>query len=722
MDYHNPAVERTANMQDAANGLTDLTEGTPFAYAVEGDHVWNARIMTRAGADMEGVWYEPGDILLHRCTWNPQHRSCGPTRSAVVRHIGDTDYVREVAEGIRKWSPNVTANMVHTIEQGQQATLPLPDGTTLKAGWRDARSQAEQVIREYANPTMVRNALFARILDNTPKPCVWWIEDYGYDNAGLYTVEWHPDLDTGLIASRDLTHTDFDASIMDIVEVAATQRSQPLDQPFNPDDETLMRELGERDLADYQRQRDMASGAPDGIEHHIIMSGIAHTKADSQAPRIQADGHATPSWQELTATATRRAAVGQMPAPRPPRRPAPTDPEARRPIPQQPAGQPSMPPTPSQAARHGQPVVELAADLIRPYTRTGRDGRDWGKMIVRMPAGTRIDGRDVSGYAFDRFMNPGQREAKAAGRPVTIRLKAGEQVELFRGKGSQRRALTVTAEQVSQAVADALTRTHDQRPPQENTPAPQDRQQPVAAYSGQAMSDAMREELAELDSLQPELKATAGTLVAQAAQYSWPRIDRLQDRLAEYMANGTYRPELALKATQRIIDHAALDHAQHHGKPNATHLSDSGFTQAQRHAAALLLMNELTESADKPAPSHTPPTPAQEDRSTTNERADEAIAEPLEPRRLAPADTEDTMPEPTPQSPPAPADVPLPLPAPPTPEPDDPAQRDAHKQARRSFKEMVSRFFTHEPAPIRTRDDGHDTQGQPARPVGRHHR
>lgn len=111
-------------------------------------------------------------------------------------------------------------------------------------------------------------------------------------------------------------------------------------------------------------------------------------------------------------------------------------------------------------------------------------------------------------------------------------------------------------------------------------------------------------------------------------------------------------------------------------------------------------MNELTESADKPAPSHTPPTPAQEDRSTTNERADEAIAEPLEPRRLAPADTEDTMPEPTPQSPPAPADVPLPLPAPPTPEPDDPVQRDAHKQARRSFKEMVSRFSPMSPPPF----------------------
>lgn len=715
MDYHDPAVKRTAIMQDAANGLTDLTEGTPFAYAVEGNHVWNARIMTRAGADMEGVWYEPGDILLHRCTWNPQHQSCAPTRSAVVRHIGDTDYVQEVAEGIRKWSSNVTANMVHTIEQGQQATLPLPDGTTLKAGWRESRNQAEQIIREHANPTMVRNALFARILDNTPKPCVWWIEDYGYDNAGLYTVEWHPDFETGLIASRDLTHTDFDASLMGTVEVAATQRSQPLDQPFNPDDETLMRELGERDLADYQRQRDMASGAPDSIRHHIIMSGIAHTKADSQAPRIQADGHATPSWQELTATATRRAAVGQMPAPRPPRRPEPVDPEARRPIPQQRTAQESTMPTPPQESRPDRVVVEVPADLIRPYKRTGRDGREWHKMIVRMPAGTRIDGRDVSGYAFDRFMHPKQHEAKDAGRNVSIHLKAGEQVELFRGKGSQRRALTVTAEQVAHAVAEALTRARDERTPQASAPVPHAQERPAEAYTGRPMSDAMREELAELDSLQPELKATAGTLVAQAAQYSWPRIDRLQNRLAEYMADGTYSPELALKAAQRIIDHAALDHAQHHGRPQATQLSESGFTQAQRHAAALLLMNELTESSDKPAPNRTPQVPDQRERDTTDVPTDE----PLEPRRLSPSDTTPTAPEASPLQPPT---VPLPLPAPPAPEPTDPQQRNGQEQPRRSFKEMVSRFFTHDSASTRTRDGGRDTQDRPTRPTARHHR
>lgn len=715
MDHHDPAVKRTAIMQDAANGLTDLTEGKPFAYAVDGNHVWNARIMTSAGADMEGVWYEPGDILLHRCTWNPQHQSCAPTRSAVVRHIGDTDYVREVAEGIRKWSSNVTANMVHTIEQGQQATLPLPDGTTLKAGWRDASQQAEQIIREHANPTMVRNALFARILEDTPKPCTWWVEDYGYDNAGLYTVEWHPDFETGLIASRDFTHTDFDASLMGTVEVAATQRSQPLDQPFRPDDETMMRELGERDLADYQRQRDMASGAPDSIKHHIIMSGIAHTKADAEAPRIQADGHATPSWEELTDNATRRAAVGQLPAPRPPRRPEPMDPEARRPIPQQRTAQAPTMPTQPQESRPDHVVVEVPADLVRPYTRTGRDGREWHKMIVRMPVGTRIDGRDVSGYAFDRFMHPKQHEAKDAGKPVTIRLKAGEQVELFRGKGSQRRALTVTGEQVARAVADALTRPRDERTPQGSTTVPHAQEQPAGAYTGRPMSDAMREELAELDSLQPELKATAGTLVAQAAQYSWPRIDRLQERLAEYMADGTYRPELALKAAQRIIDHAALDHAQHHGKPNATQLSDSGFTQAQRHAAALLLMNELTESADKPAPSRRP-------AQTTSDAMDAPADEPLEPRRLAPTDTVPTTPEDAARQPPIPSDVPLPLPVPPSPKPTAPMQRDGQEQPRRSFKEMVSRFFTHDSAPARTRDIEPDTQDKPAWSSARHHR
>ena len=82
-------------------------------------------------------------------------------------------------------------------------------------------------------------------------------------------------------------------------------------------------------------------------------------------------------------------------------------------------------------------------------------------MIVGLPRGTAIDGQDLTGWATDMFMSGKNQKQKNEGRAVNLRFRPGTPVELFTGRGAERRTVQVDPQTLVQAIIDAQKRSRD---------------------------------------------------------------------------------------------------------------------------------------------------------------------------------------------------------------------------------------------------------------------
>ena len=139
-------------------------------------------------------------------------------------------------------------------------------------------------------------------------------------------------------------------------------------------------------------------------------------------------------------------------------------------------------------------------------------------MIVGLPRGTAIDGKDLTGWATDMFMSAKNQRQKNEGRAVNIRFRPGTPVELFTGRGAERRTMQVDPQTLVQAVIDAQKRNRD---------------------------------------AEKTLDTASVELVSKTVEESWPQIERMQGRFTEYQRAGTYKPSVAMKWARRLVDRTA---------------------------------------------------------------------------------------------------------------------------------------------------------------------
>ncbi|MFR9114757.1 MAG: hypothetical protein ACLVI6_07635, partial [Bifidobacterium bifidum] len=162
-------------------------------------------------------------------------------------------------------------------------------------------------------------------------------------------------------------------------------------------------------------------------------------------------------------------------------------------------------------------------------------------MIVGLPRGTVIDGQDLTGWATDMFMSGKNQSQKNEGRAVNLRFRPGTPVELFTGRGAERRTVQVDPQTLVQAIIDAQKRSRD---------------------------------------AEETLDTASVELASKTVEESWPQISRMQGRFTEYRRAGTYKPAVALKWARRLVDRTAG--------------GDEGrWTNRQRRQAARLLIQEL---------------------------------------------------------------------------------------------------------------------------------
>ena len=139
------------------------------------------------------------------------------------------------------------------------------------------------------------------------------------------------------------------------------------------------------------------------------------------------------------------------------------------------------------------------------------------------------------------FMSGKNQSQKNEGRAVNLRFRPGTPVELFTGRGAERRTVQVDPQTLVQAIIDAQKRSRD---------------------------------------AEETLDTASVELASKTVEESWPQISRMQGRFTEYRRAGTYKPAVALKWARRLVDRTAG--------------GDEGrWTNRQRRQAARLLIQEL---------------------------------------------------------------------------------------------------------------------------------
>ena len=185
--------------------------------------------------------------------------------------------------------------------------------------------------------------------------------------------------------------------------------SEPFPAKTMSDGELLTQSRVYRDEYQHWREQDGGTVAQ-GMTGRVMRSGLLKPGLEQKPLLNLNDGRRAPDWDEFTDQAAISILQGQPISPTPalPQQEQPerdTDPTA---VTQTPART-------AAATKQVWPNAWVANRLAHTYILHAKDGRDWPKMIVGLPRGTAIDGKDLTGWATDMFMSGEEPEAEERG-------------------------------------------------------------------------------------------------------------------------------------------------------------------------------------------------------------------------------------------------------------------------------------------------------------------
>lgn len=450
------------------------------------------------------------------------------------------------------------------------------------------------------DPNLLQASLMQNAVEHEPRPCVFFLEDNGYD---LMVFSWHRN-QQGLFDAMSFKHLQYDDLSM---QVTCISHSEDMRESFPAktmsDGELLTQSRVYRDEYQYWRERD---GGPvvQGMTGRVMRSGLLKPGLEQKPLLTLNDGRRAPDWNEFIDRAAISILQGR------PVSPTPTLPQQEQPErTAEPTAATQTPARTDAATKQVWPNAWVANRLAHTYILHAKDGRDWPKMIVGLPRGTAIDGQDLTGWATDMFMSAKNRRQKSEGRAVNLRFRPGTPVELFTGRGTERRTMQVDPQTLVQAIAAAQKRSRD---------------------------------------AEQTLDTASVELASKTVEESWPQIERMQGRFAEYQRDGAYKPAVAMKWARRLVDRTAGP-------------DKDRWTSRQRRQAARLLIQELAgtqdptrstdETRDRPAVGQaapeagrtSTPTSAKPDKTTEQARATGTTGSPSP---AADQETESETPEP----------------------------------------------------------------------------
>lgn len=534
MNQQEQATKSAAIFQDTINGTNDPTPWPVTMWASSGDTIWTAGTARTAGEDSVGMIYGPGDTIVHRNTIAGD--TTRATESFAIRPADGQSPMDAMLAGIEQWNHRHPDRWDTVAEPGRYRMTDPTTGRPLPMGWSDSLAVAASAAGRL-DPDLLQASLMQNAVEHEPRPCVFFLEDNGYD---LMVFSWHRN-QQGLFDAMTFKHLQYDDLSMQITTIS---HSEDMRESFPAksmsDGELLTQSRVYRDEYQHWREQDGGSVAQ-GMTGRVMRSGLLKPGLEQKPLLNLNDGRRAPDWDEFTDQAAISILQGR------PVSPTPALPQQEQPAQSaDPATETQTPAWTAAMAKQVWPNAWVANRLAHTYILRAKDGRDWPKMIVGLPHGTVIDGQDLTGWATDMFMSGKNQRQKNEGRAVNLRFKPDTPVELFTGRGTERRTMQVDPQTLVQTIIDAQKRNRD---------------------------------------AEETLDTASVELADKTVEESWPQISRMQGRFTEYQRAGTYKPAVAMKWARRLVDRTAE--------------TDEGrWTSRQRRQAAGLLIQELAAAQE----------------------------------------------------------------------------------------------------------------------------
>lgn len=534
MNQQEQATKRAAIFQDTINGINDPTPWPVTMWTSSSDTIWTAGTARTAGEDSVGMIYGPGETIVHRNTIAGD--TTRATESFAIRPSDGQSPMDAMLAGIDQWNHRHPDRWDTVATPGEYRMTDPTTGRPLPMGWSASLAVAASAAGRL-DPDLLQASLMQNALEREPRPCVFFLEDNGYD---LMVFSWHRD-QQGLFDAMSFKHLQYDDLSMQVTTISHSEdMSESFPAKAMSDGELLTQSRVYRDEYQYWREQD---GGPvaQGMTGRVMRSGLLKPGLEQKPLLTLNDGRRAPDWDEFTDQAAISILQGR------PVSPTPTFPQQEQPErTAEPTAATQTPARTDAATKQVWPNAWVANRLAHTYMLHAKDGRDWPKMIVGLPRGTAIGGQDLTGWATDMFMSAKNRRQKSEGRAVNLRFRPGTPVELFTGRGAERRTVQVDPQALVQAIAAAQKRNRD---------------------------------------TEETLDTASVELASKTVEESWSQIERMQGRFAEYRRAGTYKPAVAMKWARRLVDRTAgTDKDQ--------------WTSRQRRQAARLLIQELTGTQD----------------------------------------------------------------------------------------------------------------------------
>ena len=534
MNQQEQATKHAAIFQDTINGTNDPTPWPVTMWASSGDTIWTAGTARTAGEDSVGMIYDPGDTIVHRNTIAGDVTRA--TESFAIRPADGQSPMDAMLAGIEQWNHRHPDRWDTVATPGQYRMTDPTTGRQLPMGWSASLAAAASAAGRL-DPDLLQASLMQNAVEHEPRPCVFFLEDNGYD---LMVFSWHRN-QQGLFDAMSFKHLQYDDLSMQVTTISHSEdMSESFPAKTMSDGELLTQSRVYRDEYQHWREQDGGTVAQ-GMTGRVMRSGLLKPGLEQKPLLNLNDGRRAPDWDEFTDQAAISILQGR------PVSPTPALPQQEQPAQSaDPATETQTPAWTAAMAKQVWPNAWVANRLAHTYILRAKDGRDWPKMIVGLPRGTVIDGQDLTGWATDMFMSGKNQRQKNEGRAVNLRFKPDTPVELFTGRGTERRTMQVDPQTLVQTIIDAQKRNRD---------------------------------------AEETLDTASVELADKTVEESWPQISRMQGRFTEYQRAGTYKPAVAMKWARRLVDRTAE--------------TDEGrWTSRQRRQAAGLLIQELAAAQE----------------------------------------------------------------------------------------------------------------------------
>ena len=365
MNQQEQATKSAAIFQDTINGTNDPTPWPVTMWASSGDTIWTAGTARTAGEDSVGMIYGPGDTIVHRNTIAGD--TTRATESFAIRPADGQSPMDAMLAGIEQWNHRHPDRWDTVAEPGRYRMTDPTTGRPLPMGWSDSLAVAASAAGRL-DPDLLQASLMQNAVEHEPRPCVFFLEDNGYD---LMVFSWYRN-QQGLFDAMSFKHLQYDDLSMQVTTIS---HSEDMRESFPAksmsDGELLTQSRVYRDEYQLWREQDGGSVAQ-GMTGRVMRSGLLKPGLEQKPLLNLNDGRRAPDWDEFTDQAAISILQGRPVSPTPA-------------LPQQeqsaqatdPATATQTPARTTATTKQVWPNAWVANRLAHTYILRAKDGRDW---------------------------------------------------------------------------------------------------------------------------------------------------------------------------------------------------------------------------------------------------------------------------------------------------------------------------------------------------------